>query len=90
MAKRKLQRKYKIAWAALAALAAVAFAAVEGYALWTPEGGDTLSEQIWAAQEAYPKTVYISGGLVVAWLLAHFSPWGRRRKRLGPGRSKDA
>ena len=87
---RKLQRKYKIIWGGLAALAAVAFAAVEGVALYTPEGGDTLSEQVWALQEAYPNAVYASSGLVAAWLLFHFSPWGRARRRLGPKGSDDA
>ena len=81
---RKLQRKYKIIWGGLVALAAVAFAAVEGVALYTPEGGDTLSEQVWALQEAYPKITYALGGAAASWLLIHFSPWGRKRKRLGP------
>lgn len=80
MPERKLQRKYTIIWLIWGA----SFLAIEGRALITPAGGDTLSEQIWAYTENVGSFGYFSIGALLLWLLWHFSPLEKARKRLGP------
>lgn len=78
---RKLKGKYTKAWAAWLVLVGGSFAVIEGLALRSPETGDTLSEHVWRWQESGGSFVYalILGG--IAWLLYHFSPLEKGRKR---------
>jgi hypothetical protein len=84
MGKRKLQKAYSIKWAIWVVHVAVSFAIIEGFALHSPEGGDTLSEHVWALQEHYGSIFYamLYGGAV--WGLWHFSIFEKARRRLGP------
>lgn len=77
---RKLQRKYTIAWIVWG----LSFLALEGRALFTVKGGDTLSEQIWAYQEHLGSFGYATVFALLGWLAFHFSPAERARRRLGP------
>ncbi|KKK61587.1 hypothetical protein LCGC14_3012830 [marine sediment metagenome] len=80
MPKRKLQRKYTVAWLIWGA----SFLAIEGVALMTSEGGDTLSEQVWSFQEHVGSVGFASVFALLGWLVWHFSPLEKARKRLGP------
>lgn len=85
MAKRKLQRKWKIFWSIFIAVPSTIFVIAEGIALSTPEGGDTLSEQIWALQETGAGSFFaFLIPALLAWGAWHFSIFERARKRLGP------
>lgn len=79
--KRKLQSKYTIAWIAWG----LGFVALEGLALYSAEPGDTLSEQVWAWTEHMGSFGFASVGALLVWLLFHFSPWEKGRRKHGPG-----
>lgn len=85
MTRRKLQRKYKIFWTLYLSIGGALFVIVEGIALYTPEGGDTLSEQVWALQETGAGSIFaFLIPALFAWAAWHFSIFERARRRLGP------
>jgi hypothetical protein len=54
----------RLRWAKRVFLGLVlALGGYEGYALWTPEAGDTISEQVWAAQDGYRVVTFLGGFL---------------------------
>jgi hypothetical protein len=61
--------RVRLIWAALA----VAVLGFEGYTVVTPEPGDTLSEQVWAASDRWSLVPLLAG------LLAGHFFWPRKR-----------
>jgi uncharacterized BrkB/YihY/UPF0761 family membrane protein len=48
----------------------------QGYALWSPVDGDTISEMVWGITLAYPVVIFFAGFLCGHWF------WPKRPKRI--------
>ncbi len=75
------------AWPWLWGLWIAAFFAIEGYALATGEGGDTLTEQLQYVGGAGPWLFSAGVVLFASWLVVHFAgpdsriwEWARKRR----------
>ena len=72
------RRRRVFGWLLVTAVAA--FLTYEGYALWTPEPGDAISEIVWSFSCGGVAFVPFVAGLAVGGLAGHFF-WQRRGPR---------
>lgn len=70
----------RLVFGVIFALAVIALLGYEGYALWTPETGDTISEIVWSRSCEGAAFVPFIVGFVMGGLGGHFF-WQRKQPR---------